>query len=87
MDLLIKKIIEKKNPTVAGLDPKLDYVPEYIIRKNFEKYGVVENSSQYSSPASSAPSTPQTKSKKASPKPAAPAPSSPDYDSALEGLL
>ena len=55
--------------------------------KNFEKYGVVENSSQYSSPASSAPSTPQTKSKKASPKPAAPAPSSPDYDSALEGLL
>lgn len=39
MDLLIRKIIEKKNPTVAGLDPKLDYVPEYIIRKNFEKYG------------------------------------------------
>ncbi len=39
MDLLIKKIIEKKNPTVAGLDPKLDYVPEYIIRKNFEKFG------------------------------------------------
>ena len=39
MDLLINKIIEKKNPTVAGLDPKLDYVPEYIIAKNFEKYG------------------------------------------------
>ena len=40
MDLLINKIIEKKNPTVAGLDPKLDYIPEYIIAKNFEKYGM-----------------------------------------------
>ena len=39
MDLLFKKIIEKKNPTVAGLDPKLDYVPEFIIRKNFEEFG------------------------------------------------
>jgi len=55
--------------------------------KNFEKYGVVENTSQPASSASSASSTPQAKSKKTSPKPAAPAPSSPDYDSALEGLL
>lgn len=39
MDLLFKKIIEKKNPTVAGLDPKLDYVPEFIVKKNFEEYG------------------------------------------------
>lgn len=30
LDRLIKAIIEKNNPTVAGLDPKLDYVPEYI---------------------------------------------------------
>jgi len=31
MDSLIEKIIEKDyNPTVAGLDPKLDYVPDFI---------------------------------------------------------
>lgn len=31
MDKLIEKIIEKDmNPTVAGLDPKLDYVPDFI---------------------------------------------------------
>ena len=29
-DRLIAKIIETKNPTVAGLDPKLDYIPVYI---------------------------------------------------------
>ena len=39
MDKLIKKIIEKQNPTVAGLDPKLDYVPEYIKAECFAKYG------------------------------------------------
>ncbi len=32
MDKLIEAIIAKDyNPTVAGLDPKLDYVPEYIV--------------------------------------------------------
>ena len=36
---LIEKIIELKNPTVAGLDPKLDYVPQYIREKCFEQYG------------------------------------------------
>ena len=36
---LIEKIIEMKNPTVAGLDPKLDYVPQYIRTRCFEKYG------------------------------------------------
>ncbi|MDD7388592.1 MAG: orotidine-5'-phosphate decarboxylase [Lachnospiraceae bacterium] len=35
MDLLIEKIVEMKNPTVAGLDPKLDYVPEYILKEAF----------------------------------------------------
>lgn len=30
MDNLIKKIIQMKNPTVAGLDPNLLYVPSYI---------------------------------------------------------
>ena len=39
MDSLIKKIIEKKNPTVAGLDPKIDYVPEFIKAKYFKEYG------------------------------------------------
>lgn len=32
-DRLIEKIIEMKNPTVVGLDPKLEYVPEYIQEK------------------------------------------------------
>ena len=38
-DRLIKNIIEKQNPTVAGLDPKLDYVPDFIKCKAFDKYG------------------------------------------------
>lgn len=38
-DRLIEKIAEKQNPTVAGLDPKLDYVPEFIKRKSFAKHG------------------------------------------------
>lgn len=38
-DRLIKKITEMQNPTVAGLDPKLDYIPEYIRTAAYEKYG------------------------------------------------
>lgn len=38
-DRLIEKIAEKQNPTVAGLDPKLDYVPEFIKEKCFAQYG------------------------------------------------
>lgn len=38
-DRLAEKICEKQNPTVAGLDPKLDYVPQYIKEKAFNKYG------------------------------------------------
>ncbi|MBQ3378580.1 MAG: orotidine-5'-phosphate decarboxylase [Clostridia bacterium] len=38
-DILIKKIKEKKNPTVAGLDPLLSYVPEHIINECFEAHG------------------------------------------------
>ena len=38
-DRLIEKIVEKQNPTVAGLDPKLDYVPEYIKQKAFSEHG------------------------------------------------
>lgn len=38
-DRLIAKIIETKNPTVAGLDPKLDYIPQYIKEESYAKYG------------------------------------------------
>lgn len=38
-DRLIKKIVEKQNPTVAGLDPKLAYIPEYIKAEAYKKYG------------------------------------------------
>lgn len=39
LDRLIKKIVEMQNPTVAGLDPKLAFVPESIKKECFEKYG------------------------------------------------
>lgn len=39
VDLLIQKIKEKGNPSVAGLDPKIDYVPEYIRKKAYAEYG------------------------------------------------
>ncbi len=39
IDLLIEKIKEKKNPTVAGLDPRWEYVPEYIREDAIAKYG------------------------------------------------
>ena len=38
-DRLIENIIEKQNPTVAGLDPKLDYVPASIRDACFAQYG------------------------------------------------
>lgn len=39
MDRLIEGIIKTQNPTVAGLDPKLAYIPEYIKEAYFAKYG------------------------------------------------
>ncbi|MDR0914110.1 MAG: orotidine-5'-phosphate decarboxylase [Oscillospiraceae bacterium] len=39
MDRLIKKIKECQNPTVAGLDPKLDFIPKFIIDEAFESKG------------------------------------------------
>ncbi len=39
IDVLIEKIKERKNPTVAGLDPKLDYVPEEMKAAAFKEYG------------------------------------------------
>lgn len=35
MDRLIEGIARMQNPTVAGLDPKLDYVPSYILDEKF----------------------------------------------------
>ena len=29
-DSLVRKIAEVNNPTVIGLDPKLDYIPDHI---------------------------------------------------------
>ena len=34
-DRLIENIVKTQNPSVVGLDPKLDYVPEYIKEKKF----------------------------------------------------
>ncbi len=39
LDRLIEKIAETQNPTVAGLDPKLDYIPGHIKAESFAKYG------------------------------------------------
>lgn len=39
MDRLIEKIIEKKNPTVVGLDPNLDSMPPALVKKHIEKHG------------------------------------------------
>lgn len=38
-DRLIEKIVEMQNPTVAGLDPKLAFIPEYIKEEAYAKYG------------------------------------------------
>lgn len=38
-DTLQRKIIEKRNPTVAGLDPKPEYVPPHIRRAAYEEFG------------------------------------------------
>lgn len=39
VDLLVKKIKEKSNPSVAGLDPQISYVPQYIREKAYKEYG------------------------------------------------
>lgn len=39
LDRLIEKIVEKQNPTVAGLDPKLAYIPDFIKEEAYVKYG------------------------------------------------
>ena len=39
IDVLIEKIKETQNPTVVGLDPRLNFVPEFIKNECVEKYG------------------------------------------------
>lgn len=39
IDKLIDKIKETKNPTVVGLDPRLEYIPPFILNEKYEKYG------------------------------------------------
>lgn len=39
MDMLLEKIVQKKNPTVAGLDPKLAFIPSYIKEEVKGKHG------------------------------------------------
>ena len=38
-DRLIENIVKTQNPSVVGLDPKLEYVPQFIIDKKVDKYG------------------------------------------------
>lgn len=39
MDRMLEKIMETQNPTVAGLDPKLDFIPSFIKDKSFKEFG------------------------------------------------
>lgn len=39
MDRLITRILETQNPSVAGLDPKLSYIPDFIKEEAFTKHG------------------------------------------------
>jgi len=38
-DRLIEAIADKRNPTVAGLDPNLDIIPKFIIDESVKKFG------------------------------------------------
>ena len=40
LDRLIEKIVNTGNPTVVGLDPTLDYIPSFIKKECYEKYGL-----------------------------------------------
>lgn len=39
IDTLVKKVKELENPTVVGLDPRLNLVPEHIKEEAYETYG------------------------------------------------
>lgn len=36
---LIENIVDKNNPTVVGLDPNLDFIPQFIKNESVHKYG------------------------------------------------
>lgn len=39
MQRLVNAVKEKQNPTVAGLDPRLDYLPSFLKEKAYAEYG------------------------------------------------
>ena len=39
-DVLQKKIVQTQNPTIAGLDARVEYVPEHILNAKLAQYGV-----------------------------------------------
>ncbi len=39
INTLVQKIKETNNPTVAGLDARLEYIPSFIVQENIAKYG------------------------------------------------
>ena len=39
LDRMIENIVKMQNPTVAGLDPKLSFIPSYLKEEAFAKYG------------------------------------------------
>jgi orotidine-5'-phosphate decarboxylase len=39
VDRLIEKIQKLNNPAIVGLDPRLEYIPEYIKKKAFKEFG------------------------------------------------
>lgn len=39
LDKLLEKIVYSQNPTVAGLDPRIEYVPPFLRDKAYKKYG------------------------------------------------
>ena len=45
LDRLTEKIVQTQNPTVVGLDPKLEYVPAFIKEKYFRIWKYVESGS------------------------------------------
>jgi orotidine-5'-phosphate decarboxylase len=40
IDKLIESVKEKNNPTVVGLDPKIEYVPSFLKERAFKEFGI-----------------------------------------------
>lgn len=47
IDVLIEKIKEKNNPSIIGLDPKIEYIPKFIVEEAFKKHGVNSKGAAY----------------------------------------